>query len=158
MKRALKLPFVVVAIIGLFGVAGTEAEDNQVHKQELERLQGTWVLVSGEVEGKKVDSKSIKASRMTYSGDTVTLTTPHQSKQPIKARLKRLDPKKAPSEMDWVRGAGPGAGRTMQAIYEFQGEDTYKVCFHPTGNGRPKEFATTTGGCRILHVWKRAKK
>ena len=75
MKRALKLPFVVLVIVGLFAAAGAEARDNKVDKQqELKRLQGTWVLVSGEVEGKQVASKVIKASRMTYSGDTITLS------------------------------------------------------------------------------------
>jgi hypothetical protein len=62
--------------------------------------------------------------------------------------VKRLDPKKAPREMEWVRSAGPGARRTMQAIYEFDGMETYKVCFDPAGKGRPKELATTSGGCK----------
>ena len=157
MNRALTLPFVVLAIAGLFAAAVAEAMDNNVDQQELKRLQGTWVLVSGEMEGKKVVAEAIEASRMTYSGDTITLNTPHQSAQPITSKVNRLDPKKAPREMEWVRSAGPGAGRTMQAIYEFDGMDTYKVCFDPAGKGRPKEFATTSGGCKILHVWKRAK-
>jgi uncharacterized protein (TIGR03067 family) len=157
MNRALTLPFVVLAIAGLFAAAVAEAKDNNVDQQELKRLQGTWVLVSGEMEGKKVVAEAIEASRMTYSGDTITLNTPHQSAQPITSKVKRLDPKKAPREMEWVRSAGPGAGRTMQAIYEFDGMDTYKICFDPAGKGRPKEFATTSGGCKILHVWKRAK-
>ena len=157
MNRALTLPFVVLAIAGLFAAAVAEAKDNKVDQEELKRLQGTWVLVSGEMEGKKVAAEAIEASRMTYSGDTITLNTPHQSKQPITSKVKRLDPKKAPREMEWVRSAGPGAGRTMQAIYEFYGMDTYKVCFDPAGKGRPKEFATTSAGCKILHVWKRAK-
>lgn len=157
MNRALTLPFVVLAIAGLFAAAVAEAKDTKVDQQELKRLQGTWVLVSGEMEGKKVAAEAIEASRMTYSGDTITLNTPHQSKQPITSKVKRLDPKKAPREMEWVRSAGPGAGRTMQAIYEFDGMDTYKICFDPAGKGRPKEFATTSGGCKILHVWKRAK-
>ena len=45
----------------------------------------------------------------------------------------------------------------MLAIYEFDGMDAYKVCFDPAGKGRPKEFATTSEGCKILHVWKRVK-
>ena len=53
MNRALTLPFVVLAIAGLFTAAVAEAKDNKVDQQELKRLQGTWVLVSGEVEGKK---------------------------------------------------------------------------------------------------------
>jgi len=157
MNRALTLPFVVLAIAGLFAAAVAEAKDTKVDQQELKRLQGTWVLVSGEVEGKKVASEAIEASRMTYSGDTITLNTPHQSKQPITAKVKRLDPKKAPREMEWVRSAGPGAGKPMLAIYEFDGMDMYKVCFDPAGKARPKEFATTSRGCKILHVWKRVK-
>ena len=157
MNRALTLPFVVLAIAGLFAAAVAEAKDNKVDQQELKRFQGTWVLVSGEMQGKKVAAEAIEASRMTYSGHTVTLNTPHQSAQPITSKVKQLDPKKAPREMEWVRSAGPGAGRTMQAIYEFDGMDTYKICFDPAGKGRPKEFATTSGGCKILHVWKRAK-
>ena len=157
MNRVLTLPFVVLAVVGLFAAAISEAKDTKVDQQELKRLQGTWVLVSGEMEGKKVAVEAIEASRMTYSGDTITLHTPHQSAQPITSKVKRLDPKKAPRQMDWVRSAGPGAGRTMQAIYEFDGMDTYKICFDPVGKGRPKEFATASGGCKILHVWKRAK-
>jgi hypothetical protein len=40
MKRALKLPFVVLVIVGLFAAAGAEAKDNKVDKQELNEFEG----------------------------------------------------------------------------------------------------------------------
>ena len=49
------------------------------------------------------------------------------------------------------------AGKDLKAIYAFDGRDTYKICFDPSGKARPKELATTPGSGYILHVWKRAK-
>jgi hypothetical protein len=47
-----KLPLIAVAVIALLVAA--EAQTDQVDKQELQKLQGTWVLVSGEVDGTPV--------------------------------------------------------------------------------------------------------
>ena len=156
MTRSLRLLFAALVVLAAFGTS--EAKEQKIDKQELKKLQGTWVMVSGEVDGTPVPAASVKKSRMRFSGETINLDTPDQSKRTITAHLKRLDPKKAPPEMDWVRSAGPHAGTTMQAIYEFDGKDRYKVCFDPSGKGRPTAFATGTGGCHVLHVWKRVKK
>jgi uncharacterized protein (TIGR03067 family) len=87
----------------------------------------------------------------------MSVVTPHQSEKPIRARLTRVDPSKKPAEMDWVRDAGPGAGQTMMAIYEWVDDDTYRICFDPSGKGRPREFKSEAGTGYILHVWKRAR-
>ena len=44
----------------------------------------------------------------------------------------------------------------MHAIYEFVGEDRYRICFAPPGKYRPTGFATRPGSGHLLHVWKRA--
>ena len=72
-------------------------------------------------------------------------------------KLKRLDPSKKPAEIDWVRDSGSAAGTTMLAIYEWVDDDTWRVCYDPSGKGRPKEFKTAGGTGYILHVWKRVK-
>lgn len=146
-----------LVVLGLTGFLGA-AEAATVDKNELKKLQGKWLLVSGDVDGKPVDDKSLKQSRMTYQGDKITIFTPHQSKSTMTAKLKRLDPKKSPHEMDWSRSAGPGKGKTMQAVYEFDGKNSYRVCFDPSGERRPTGFTVGSGDCHILHVWKRAKK
>jgi hypothetical protein len=45
----------------------------------------------------------------------------------------------------------------MVAIYEWVDGGTYRVCFDPSGKGRPKGFKTAPGSGHILHVWKRSK-
>jgi uncharacterized protein (TIGR03067 family) len=125
--------------------------------KEKKKFEGTWQMVSGEVDGKPVADEHVKPSRITHAKEGMTLTTPHQSKEPFKARITRLDPAKKPAEMDWVRDSGPAAGTTMMAIYEWIDDDTYRVCFDPSGKERPREFKTAAGSKHILHVWKRAK-
>ncbi len=132
------------------GGAGDEA------KKELKRFEGTWVLVSGEVDGKPVADKHIKASKMTIKARKVALLTPHQSKQTIEANL-TVDPAKRPRQMDWVRATEPGKGKRMHAIYEWLGDDQYRICFAPPGKDRPTEFKTRPGSGHILHVWKRVR-
>ncbi len=132
------------------------ADKDEDAKKDLKKLEGTWVMVSGEKDGEKVADENVKASKITWKGAEATIETPHQSKEPFKATT-TLDPTKKPKEMDWVRSTGPDAGKPMHAIYEFIDEDTYRVCFAPAGKDRPKEFATKAGTGHMLHVWKRMK-
>ncbi len=143
----------LVVAAGLLVAADTK---DDAAKKELQKFKGTWVLVSGEMDGKPLTDDQVKKSKITWDGDKATLVTPHQSDKPFEAKI-TVDPSKRPREMDWVRPAGPGAGVTMHAIYEFDGNDKYKVCFDPSGKERPKEFATRAGTGHMLHVWKRQK-
>jgi uncharacterized protein (TIGR03067 family) len=124
---------------------------------ELQKLQGTWIMISAEMDGKKVHDAHVQKSRMTYVGDKVELITPHQHRDTIIATIVKLDLTKNPKEMQWVRTAGPKAGTTMTAIYEFEGPDQYRVCFDPAGLAVPKTFGTKAGSGHIWHTWKRVK-
>jgi uncharacterized protein (TIGR03067 family) len=147
-----------MAVLAMVAVAAPAAfGEGKNDEKEMKKLAGTWTMVSGEVDGKPVEDEHVKASRITLAPEKVTLVTPHQSKEPITAKLTRVDPSKKPAEMDWVRDRGPGAGKTMMAIYEWVDDDTYRICFDPSGKGRPKEFKTAGGTGYILHVWKRVK-
>jgi uncharacterized protein (TIGR03067 family) len=136
-------------------LVAAEARDDEV-KKELKKFEGNWVMVSGEKEGEKIADEHVKQSKLTWKGKSVSLLTPHQSKETIQAEC-TLDPGKSPRQMDWVRSTEPGKGKKMQAIYEFMGEDQYRVCFAPPGKDRPTEFATKPGSGHMLHVWKRVK-
>jgi uncharacterized protein (TIGR03067 family) len=110
------------------------------------------------MDGKAVQKKHVKKGRIKFDGDNCTLTTPHQAKKPFTSKITRMDPSKKPAEMDWVRDSGPGKGKKMMAIYEWIDDDSYRICFDPSGKTRPKEFKTEKGTGHILHTWKRAKK
>jgi uncharacterized protein (TIGR03067 family) len=124
---------------------------------ELQRFQGTWVMTSAEMDGKQLHDAHVKRSRITFVGDKVELIAPHQHKDTIVASVVRLDLTKNPKEMHWVRTTGPNAGKSMSAIYEFEGPDQYRICFDPAGLAVPKEFGTKAGSGHIRHTWKRVK-
>jgi uncharacterized protein (TIGR03067 family) len=142
-------------LLAALAAALVAAEDDGA-KKELKKFEGTWVMVSGEKEGKKVAPEHVKKSKITWKGPEVHVLTPHQSRAPIKGTC-TVDPSKRPRHMDWVRSEGPHKGETMPAIYEFISEDSYRVCFAPPGKPRPREFATKPGSGHTLHVWKRVK-
>ncbi|MDD2467558.1 MAG: TIGR03067 domain-containing protein [Desulfobulbus sp.] len=124
---------------------------------ELQKFQGTWVMISGEMDGKKVPEEHVKQNKITVVGNKVELFSPHQHKEVIVASITKLDVTKNPKEMHWVRVNGPHAGKTVISIYEFEGPDQYKVSFDPAALTVPKKFGTETGSGHIWHNWKRLK-
>ena len=46
---------------------------------------------------------------------------------------------------------------TVTAIYEFEGPDTYGICFDPAGAAAPRAFAANRGAGHIRQTWKREK-
>jgi uncharacterized protein (TIGR03067 family) len=146
----------VLLLAGAVLACAADARDDEAAKKELKRLEGTWMLVSGEHDGKKIPAEHVRQSKITWKGAEVTVVTPHQSKEPIKATTV-VHPEKKPAEMEWVRSTGPGAGQKMLAIYKWVGDDEYHICFAPPGKDRPKEFGTKEGTGHTWHVWKRVK-
>jgi uncharacterized protein (TIGR03067 family) len=155
-----KIFFAIVALMSLVWLPGTipaaQAQQQSV-EPELQKFQGTWVMISAEMDGKKVNAAHVKRSRIKFAGDKVELITPHQHKDTIVASVVKLDVTKKPRQMHWVRTTGPNAGTTVIAIYEFEGPDKYKICFDPAGLAVPKKFGTRAGSGHIWHTWKRAK-
>ncbi|MCX5873140.1 MAG: TIGR03067 domain-containing protein [Deltaproteobacteria bacterium] len=125
--------------------------------KELNKLQGTWVMVSGEWDGKKVADEHVSRSKLIYEGNQGKLTAPHQSKETIAFDIVKIDPTKNPKEMHIIRKNGPNAGKTIIGIYEFDGNDQFKFAFDTTVVTTLKEFATKEGTGYIRQTWKRVK-
>ncbi len=126
-------------------------------QKDLDNLQGTWVMVAGEWDGKNVADEHADKSRITYEGDKITVFAPHQHGEPIIAELVRIDTTKSPKQMHFVRKNGPSAGKTIVAIYEFDGDHICHFAFDPTGGATPKELAAKEKTGHIKHTWKRLK-
>ena len=125
--------------------------------KELDKFQGTWILISGEMSGKKIADDHVKQNKITYKGNKGELTSPHQSKETIVFDIVKLDPTKSPKEVSLIRKTGPSAGKTITAIYEFDGNDQFKFAFDPAGLTIPKDFNTKEGSGHVSHAWKRVK-
>ena len=110
-------------------------------------LQGTWNVVSLEMDGQKMSGGGarivVRGNRFTtiamgaaYEG-TVTV---HQAT--------------APKGFDLRFEQGPEKGNTNFGIYELDG-DTWKICLATRGSERPKEFAAPRGTGIALETLRR---
>ena len=136
--------------------AAGESTEGDADK-ELQKFQGSWVMVGGERDGKKVADEDVKRSKMVYKGKIIEVMTPHQSSETVVADIVKIDPTKTPKQMHFIRRNGPSAGIEITGIYEFEGPDRYKFAFDPAGKTVPKAFVTKEGSGQIAHTWKRQK-
>jgi len=157
MRYKSSLAAVAVLLLWSFGssfAAGVEGADAQ---KELQKFQGTWVMVSTEMEGKKIADENVGRGKITFQGDKMQVLVPHHHAEMIAVDIVKIDPTKNPKEMHFIRKNGPNAGKTMIGIYEFAGDDQYKFAFDPSGAVTLKEFATKEGTGHIRNTWKRVK-
>jgi uncharacterized protein (TIGR03067 family) len=123
-------------------------------KDDLDNLQGTWVLVAGERDGKKFTEEEVKKTKLFIKGDTFRI--PESSVATSEDGTIKIDPSEKSKEMNATTGSGPDMGKTWQGIYELAA-DTYKVCFAPPGKDRPTEFSSKAGSGHLLQVWRRER-
>jgi uncharacterized protein (TIGR03067 family) len=111
-----------------------------------QKIQGTWVLVSGERNGKPFPDEVIQHVKLIFAGDT--LTTQHTDRK-TEAAFK-LDSDKRPCEIDLNM-----EGKIGKGIYQLDG-DALKIVHGEVGDERPKDFPKAGSGLTVL-VLKREK-
>jgi uncharacterized protein (TIGR03067 family) len=143
--------FVTWAVVaGLLAAAQAPAGDA---KKELDKLQGTWTVVTVEADGKPLPAEQTQTMKLVIQGDKYTFQTGDQR---VEGTYK-LDPTKKPKTIDAARSDGPDKGKVLQGIYQVDG-DEMKMCFGAPGNeARPKDFAAKAGEGFRLYVLKRSK-
>ena len=119
--------------------------------QDRNTIEGTWILVSAELAGKKLPDQGLKDTRLILSDGHYT----YQNDQGTYKLLPSEEPYAAKS-MDITGTAGPNKGKTFLAIYELTG-DTLRICYDLEGKLRPREFTTLLGTRQFLAVYTKAK-
>jgi len=119
-------------------------------KTDLDKLQGTWVLVSMETEGHDVAAEDFKDWTAVYEQNHLTLKAGDRVRR---RGIVTLDPGRKPKAMNTWDQDGPYDDQTVPGIYELNG-DTLKVCFARPGQERPKEFTTKSGTAFLVCVYK----
>ena len=157
MRSKIFVMLTVMSLVWSVWTIGAPQAQGQSIDSELQRFQGTWAMISAEMDGKKVSDADVKQSKITFVGDKIEVIAPHQHKDTIVASVTKLDLTKNPKEMHWVRSAGPNAGTTMIGIYEFKGPDQFQFSFDPAGLTVPKKLGTKAGSGHLWHTWKRVK-
>lgn len=107
----------------------------QAPDRAAEALQGRWVVLGGEHDGKPMDA--IKGGVMVIAGTTFEIRT--ASGNMLKGTL-RLDTSKRPAQMDLVHADG----KVWEAIYEVTG-DKARLNYVEAGGAdrRPEGFTTS---------------
>jgi RNA polymerase sigma factor (sigma-70 family) len=115
-------------------------------KSDLDKLQGTWVAVSSEWDGKTDSGEAVREHKLVVAGRRLTYWT---RKGPHEASF-RLDPAREPREIDMDFDGGA----LTRGIYEFDG-DRLKLRWSKVGE-RPGGFDTDDGDVlAILMVYEK---
>jgi uncharacterized protein (TIGR03067 family) len=125
-------------------------------KKELDKIQGTWIAVTYDVNGMKPPADIVQTIKFVCTGDKYEQA---MQGQVVEKGTHKLDPSKKPKHMDITVTEGEAKGQTQLAIYEFEG-DTLKICANlPGSKERPTEFASKPGSSNVINiVLKREKK
>ena len=148
---------VAIMVLWAFGPLFAAEIQGADAQKELKKFQGSWVMVSGEKDGKKIADEHLKKSKIKYDGAKVELVLPNQASETIFSDIVKIDTTKNPKEVHKFRKNGPSAGKTVVAIYEFERDDQYKIAFDPAGKTNLREFATKPGTGHVWNTWKRVK-
>ncbi len=120
---------------------------------DLAKLQGTWALVTMEVDGEAVPPENFRDWNSNYEGNKLTL----RAGETIRRRgVVTLEPSRKPKAINTWDQDGPFEDQTVPGIYEIDG-DVLRLCFARPGEDRPKEFTTKDGKGFLCCVYKRKK-
>jgi uncharacterized protein (TIGR03067 family) len=145
-----RILFVLVACVLL---AFDETKDKAV-KADLEKIQGTYVMKSLEVDGKAVPEDKLKSSTLTIKDDKYIVKVKDQTFETQMI----LDPEKKPKTIDMKFLDGVNKDKMAPGIYKFD-DETFTMCrgLNP-GQTRPQDFGTWPNTNTFLVVWKKEKK
>jgi uncharacterized protein (TIGR03067 family) len=130
------------------------ADEQDLARQELKTLEGTWTMAALEVEGEKVAEERLQAAQLVIKEGKYIVTTRGATHE----TLITLDPTKKPKHIDMVFIEGENKDKVQRAIYELEG-DTLKLCRSRDPEfDRPKDFTTAPGTGLFCVTWKRQSK
>ena len=111
---------------------------------DVKLLQGTWMVVAFDHDGKKLPEEEAKKMMAVIKDDTLTLGDGKREEQVTFT----LDQTKKPKTMD-LRKKGDNEAAGL-CIYELDG-DTLKLCWNKPGKERPTAFdATKVSGLAVM--------
>ena len=130
------------------------AEPSKSIPSKEETLQGTWAIVSVEINGKKIPERQVQMQRgrLLLKGNKWAL----QLAGKVERGTFTADSSKDPMELDLIPNTGRSKGKKVRGIYEIS-DNSLKVLIDNTGKSRPKNFDTDGGKGLLLTEYKRVK-
>jgi uncharacterized protein (TIGR03067 family) len=148
----MKLHGTLGLLAALLLIAADTAKDDGA-KKEMDKLQGTWKLVSGEFSGKPLAGGDLEGAEFTIKGDKYTFK---QGEMTEEGTIK-VDPSKKPPTVDLAITSGGDKGKAQLGIYKLEG-DKFTVCFSKAGaTERPAALSTKEDSDQLLFGFKKEK-
>ena len=148
------LPHAIVCL-ALFALLPSLATAEDESEKDLKKMAGDWVAVSMQLNGKKQPEATIKAIRLTITGDKYNTVVGEEKDE---GTLK-IDATKTPKEMDITTSQGENKGKVILCIYELKGNEL-KVSYAFNGTPRATDFKPGEDGKSVIMLitYKRAPK
>src|SRR5262245_25451336 len=149
----------LMVLFSVTGNGGAGQEDPT--KNDLQRLQGKWELVSAMYDGKPSTPSPVSGKEIWTIAKNKVIYPPPRTEDgkvasPSAEDEMTLDAAKKPKAMD-IRQIRKGKEpKVAKAIYAFDG-DQVKICVDMRNKGRPEDFECKPGSGRSLIILKRAK-
>jgi uncharacterized protein (TIGR03067 family) len=125
-------------------------------REDLDKLQGIWVLTAMEKNGNAAPEYVIGKLTVTFKEDTMVMDGSFAAVKP--EFTVKLDPSKKPKTIDATPLNGEFKGKTVLGIYQLGGEEL-RICLPKQGDKeRPSEFKSPEGSDLAFMTYKRSKK
>ncbi len=108
--------------------------------KDIDRIQGEWVLISGERHGQPFANETIKDVTLTFDGNGLKTAKVDGVTEATFTLHPETDPKGIDLDMDGSLGLG---------IYKFE-EDTLTILHREIEEPRPKDFEEINGGTLLV--------
>lgn len=135
---------------GLFtGSAGRADEPaaGDKHEKILKQMSGTWKIVAGSNQGRKLTEEHLDGSRVMIKENTIVVLDPEE-KELYKAKF-QVDTSTTPYHIDMTSDMPKFPKSQAGGIFEFR-QDGWRLCYGLPGAQRPQKFASPEGSQLML--------
>ncbi len=139
----------VIAICFLTSAFVVAADDGEMTRKDLQKMQGDWAAVEMIREGNPLERDSAQAYFRTVENETYTMA---RYRKVVGKGAFKIDATKSPKWID-VTPAAPNA-KSLKGIYEWDG-DKLKIIFGAADGERPTNFKCPPGSPNSYTLWER---
>src|SRR5271157_1974442 len=115
-------------------------------KPDIEAMQGTWDMVSLEMDGRKYPAVGAQIAIQGGKFTSLNMGAEYSGTMTVNESA-------SPKTFDMTFETGPEKGKRSLGIYELDG-DNWKICLGLTGKTRPAKFVSAPGSGHALEVLK----